>query len=65
MQIAEYDDGWKAPKYEKVVREMTQNELQDILTIYKKQKEDYNTRLEKYFARYKDHICTCGYWANR
>ena len=65
MRIAEYDDGWKAPKYEKVVREMTQNELQDILTIYKKQKEDYNTRLEKYFARYKDHIYTCGYWANR
>ncbi len=47
------------------IREVTQDEFDDILEIYKKQKEQYLERLQKYFTRYGKHISTHGYWANR
>ena len=46
-------------------RELTQDEKQDILTLYKQQKDEYTARLQKYWNKYKNHITTCGYWANR
>lgn len=45
-------------------RELTDNEKQDILTLYKEQKDKYTERLTKYFNKYKDKITTWGYWAN-
>lgn len=47
------------------IRAVTQEEFEDILEIYKKQKEQYLERLQKYFTRYGKHIRTHGYWANR
>jgi hypothetical protein len=35
-----------------VIREITKEEMEDILSIYKEQKENYIKRLEKYFKRY-------------
>nr|DAT76249.1 MAG TPA: hypothetical protein [Caudoviricetes sp.] len=50
---------------EKITRELTADEKQDILTLYKQQKDEYTTRLQKYWNKYKNHITTYGYWANR
>lgn len=50
---------------EKITRELTEDEKQDILTLYKQQKDEYTTRLQKYWNKYKNHITTYGYWANR
>ena len=61
-------DDWefKDNRYcEKITRELTADEKQDILTLYKQQKDEYTTRLQKYWNKYKDHITTYGYWANR
>ena len=38
---------------------------QEVETLAKKQQENYNERLKKYFKRYNKHIYACGYWANR
>lgn len=50
---------------EKITRELTADEKQDILTLYKQQKDEYIARLQKYWNKYKNHITTYGYWANR
>lgn len=47
-----------------VIRELTADEQSDILQLYKDQKLQYLTRLEKYFKKYSNKIYTCGYWAN-
>ena len=48
-----------------IVREITKEEEQELLEIFKKQKEDYLVRLERYFKRYSKHIHARGYWVNR
>lgn len=60
-------DGWelKERPHKEIIRELTADEKQDILTLYKQQKDEYTTRLQKYWNKYKDHITTYGYWANR
>ena len=50
---------------EKITRELTADEKQDILILYKQQKDEYITRLKNYWNKYKNHITTYGYWANR
>lgn len=52
-------------KPQNAIREATKEEIQDILTIYKDQQENYNNRLKKYYNRYNKNIYACGYWANR
>ena len=51
--------------YYENIRELLAEEKQDILELYKRQKEGYIKRLERYFKKYKNNIFTCGYWANR
>lgn len=46
-------------------RVLEDDELADILEIYKEQKEKYTERLTKYFNKYKNKIGCIGYWANR
>lgn len=60
-------DEWELNErpHNEIFRELTQDEKQDILTLYKQQQEDYSTRLKKYWNKYKNHICAYGYWANR
>jgi hypothetical protein len=48
-----------------VIRQITAEELDDILAIYKEQKENYIERLKKYYAKYGKKISISGYWANR
>ena len=48
-----------------IVRQITKEEEKEILEIFKKQKEDYLVRLERYFKRYNKHIHARGYWVNR
>lgn len=48
-----------------VTRKINATELADILAIYSEQKEQYKTRLEKYFKKYNNKIWARGYWANR
>ena len=52
-------------KSQNFVREITNDEMQDILAIYKEQKERYIERITKYFNRYNKNISCIGYWANR
>jgi predicted DNA-binding WGR domain protein len=52
-------------KPQNTIRETTKEEMQDILTIYKKQQENYTERLKIYYNRYNKHIYASGYWANR
>lgn len=40
-------------------------EKADILALYKQQKDEYTARLQRYWNKYKNHITTYGYWANR
>ena len=47
------------------IREITKEEMEEILQLYKERKEAYLKRLERYFKRYGNHIHTNGYWANR
>jgi len=58
-----YNNDFKSVNY--AIRELTDQEIQDIMTIYKDQKEQYTERLTKYFTRYGKNISVCGYWANR
>ena len=60
-------NGWelKERPHNEITRELTADEKQDILTLYKQQKDEYTTRLKKYWNKYKNHITTYGYWANR
>lgn len=48
-----------------IIRELLADEKQDILELYKRQKEGYIKRLERYWNRYRNNIRTHGYWANR
>lgn len=41
-----------------IVREITKEEALEILEIFKKQREDYLIRLDRYYKRYSKHI-TC------
>ena len=52
-------------KNESTVRDLTEDEVNDILEIAEKHKEEYIERLKKYFKRYRKNIYTHGYWANR
>ena len=47
------------------VRDLTQDEISDILAITKDLKEQYIERLTNYFNRYNKNIHTLGYWVNR
>jgi hypothetical protein len=60
-------NGWKENKipHPEIVRELLADEKQDILELYKRQKEGYIKRLERYWKRYRNNIRTHGYWANR
>lgn len=48
-----------------IIREIKEDEKQDILEIYKNQKEQYIERLKKYFSKYNKYIRAEGYWRNR
>ena len=48
-----------------IVREITKEEMEEILQLYKERKEAYLKRLERYFKRYGNHIHTNGYWRDR
>lgn len=48
-----------------IIRVVTKDEELEILEIFKKQKDDYLKRLDKYFKRYNKHIHARGYWRNR
>lgn len=60
-------DNWELNErpHPEILRELTEDEKQDILELYKIQKEGYIKRLERYWNRYKNNIRTHGYWANR
>lgn len=47
------------------VRDLTDDEIDDILEISKQEKERYIERLKKYYKKYNKNIGTHGYWANR
>lgn len=66
LAYIDYDShfgNWDTPK--NAIRELTEEEIKDILTIYKKQKDDYTERLKRYYNRYSNQIYACGYWVNR
>lgn len=46
-------------------RKVTDEELILINQVVDEVKEDYLKRLDRYFKRYSDKICSSGYWANR
>lgn len=48
-----------------IKREITKEEMEEILSIYKEQKDNYIERLRKYYKRYNNKISVQGYWANR
>lgn len=48
-----------------IIREITAEEMQEILQLYKERKEIYLKRLERYFKRYGNHIHAEGYWRDR
>lgn len=48
-----------------IVREITKEEALEILDIFKKRREAYWTRLDRYYKRYGKHIHCRGYWVNR
>ena len=47
------------------IRELTEDEEQQYLKICDDLKDEYNTRLEKYFNKYRRCIHARGYWVNR
>ena len=47
------------------IRDLTEDEIDDILTITKQLKEEYKERLIKYYNKYKNKIHTYGYWRDR
>ena len=47
------------------IRDLTTDEIEDILEISKQEKENYIERLRKYYKKYNKNIRTHGYWANR
>ena len=60
-------DEWELNErpHNEILRELTADEKYDVVALYKKQKDEYAERLKKYWNKYKNHITTCGYWANR
>lgn len=47
------------------VRDLTDDEINDILEISNQEKQNYIERLKKYYKKYNNKIYTHGYWANR
>lgn len=47
------------------IREITKEEMEEILQLYKERKDAYLKRLERYYKRYGNHIHTSGYWRDR
>lgn len=47
------------------IRDLTEEEIEDILKISKQLKKEYIERVTNYFHKYNNHISTWGYWANR
>jgi hypothetical protein len=47
------------------IRDLTDTELTEYLKITKELKQEYITRLTKYFKKYNNNIYTSGYWADR
>jgi len=47
------------------IRDLTEDEISDILAITKDLKEQYRDRLIKYYNKYKNKIHTFGYWRDR
>lgn len=47
------------------IRELTQEEVKDVLEIYEEQQIKYIERITKYFKKYNKNISIVGYWANR
>jgi hypothetical protein len=60
-----YEDVYHYGKLRYGLREITKEEMDEILKLYKEQKEAYLKRLERYYKRYSDHIYTEGYWRDR
>lgn len=60
-----YEDYYNYGKCRYSIREITKEEMQEILQLYKTQKEEYLKRLERYFKRYGKHISAQGYWRDR
>lgn len=46
-------------------RYLTKEEQEEYINLMKDRKEEYLTRLKKYFKRYGKNITTHGYWVNR
>lgn len=47
------------------VRNLTDEEIQEIIEINNAMKTDYEKRLKTYYKKYSHKITTYGYWANR
>ena len=60
-----YEDVYHYGKLRYSVREITKEEMEEILQLYKERKEAYLKRLERYYKRYGNHIHTNGYWRDR
>ena len=60
-----FDDWAEEFRKQYNIREMTENEKEEYLSILKERNDQYLERLKKYFKRYGDKITTHGYWRNR
>lgn len=60
-----YEDVYHYGKLRYSIREITAEEMEEILQLYKEQKEAYLKRLERYYKRYGNHIHAKGYWRDR
>ena len=56
--------GWQMEQSD-FVRELTQEEINEIIEFTNTLKEEYIERLKKYYKRYNKNIHVQGYWANR
>lgn len=60
-----YQDTYHYGNLRYSIREITKEEMEEILQLYKERKENYLKRLERYYKRYGNHIHTNGYWRDR
>ena len=63
--ISYIDYEYRQSGVDNIIREISKEEMQEILGIYKQQRDAYINRLEKYYKRYGQHITSRGYWVNR
>ena len=65
IDYATYNDIFNYGGVKFAKREITKEEIEEILQLYRERKEAYLKRLERYYKRYGNHIHTNGYWRDR